>query len=133
MPFPIVALLAAAASDAQQRSQQGDAIFQRTQGALDQIRKRRVAELGGSPYPGMVADYNNDLRQIDSQANANRNNNIGSLLQAYLKQPSAPAEKFGDDFDSTAANLQGDYGMGNVMGKAQLDSWDKDPWGDAGF
>ena len=142
MAFPLLAILASVLSDQQQRKAAADAKVQTAHDATSKILRTRAAELGGSPYPMMEADMRAQMSGIDREADASRNNNIGNLLARYGSDmfDSAPAEKFGDAYDSSFVhqpNLQynTDEGIriGDSMGKAQLDPWDKDPWGDAGF
>lgn len=156
MAFPIMALLTAAASDMQSRQEEKNAIRAAGRQSQDQILSTRARELGGSPYAGMAQDFDNALIDIKRQASKSRNNNIGALLQAYLKKdpaghkpaprsplgPQDPYEKFGDEYVTSfmdQPNLQYNapvegIGMGDAMGKSQMDSWDyQDPWGDAGY
>jgi hypothetical protein len=114
--------------------------MQAGQATQDRINRARVQQLGGQPYGMMAQDFKNQLGAMDRQADQSRNNNIGALLQAYLKTSGPDPEKYGDGYESSFVhqrNLQYDptegIGMGDAMGKAQLDPWDKDPWGDAGF
>lgn len=142
MAFPLIALLTAAASDAQQRSAYGSQVQKAGHDAENQILQTRARELGGSPYPMMAQSFQNSLGDMRRQADDSRNNQIGALLQAYLKSElsSAPSEKYGDPYESSFTNQKnlqydptGGIAMGDAVGKAQLDPWDKDPWGDAGF
>lgn len=137
MAFPILALLAAAASDMGSRKDEADALASQARHNRQAIMQRRAAELGGSPYGMMAAEGKSGLDEISRHAEAGRNNNIGNMLQAYLKTADfgGGGEKYGDDYAKQLAHDPGEggFGMGNVMGKAQLDSWDDDPWGDAGF
>lgn len=136
MAFPLIALITAAASDMQSNADEEAA-----RNALGrQVRQRllhtRAQQMGAQPYGAIESDYENSLANLRQQADASRNNNIGVLLQAYLGHSlSGGGEKYGDDYAQKLAANPGDggFGMGNVMGKAQLDSWDKDPWGDAGY
>jgi hypothetical protein len=137
MAFPIVALIAAAASDMQQRAQHGDNIAEAARAQQDRINRTRVQQLGGQPYGMMAQDFQNQLGMMDRQADQSRNNNIGALLQAYLTSSigNSGNEKYGGDYAKQLGQNPGEggFGAGNVMGKAQLDPWDRDPWGDAGF
>lgn len=137
MAFPLIALLTAGASDLQSNAEEETARLRMAADAKQRILRTRAQELGGSPYGMMAQDYENSLAEFEREAESRRNNNIGALLQAYLKSNtgSSGAESYGDPYaKQLAANPgEGGFGMGNVMGKAQLDPWDKDPWGDAGF
>lgn len=141
MAFPLLAVIGAALSDGQSRQAEAQAIQQAGNASLQKILRTRASELGGSPYAGMAEDHKAMLGDIERQASESRNNNIGNLLQAYLKSsPSAPPEKFGDAYESSFVhqpNLQYNptdgIAMGDAMGKSQIDLWDDDPWGDAGF
>lgn len=142
MAFPIVAVITAALQDQQSRQAEAEAIRQQGQNNLQSILRRRASELGGSPYAMMAEDGRGAIEEIRRQAEASRNNQIGNLLQAYLKGlPSDKPEKFGESYESsflTQPNLQYNasatgIGIGDAMGKSQIDPWDEDPWGDAGF
>lgn len=135
MAFPILALLAAAASDMGSRKDEADALASQARHNRQAIMQRRAAELGGSPYGMMAAEGKNGLDEISRRAEAGRNNNIGNMLQAYLSQPSAPDEDpgiaGGGDGRLGAGPGAGGFNVG--MGGGGPDPWDKDPWGDAGF
>jgi hypothetical protein len=90
MAFPIVALLTAAASDLQTRQQEKEAIGTLGNRNLQEILRRRAAELGGSPYAIMAEDHKSQLSDLRRATDESRNNQIGNLLQAYLKQPKEP-------------------------------------------
>ena len=159
MAFPIVALLTAAASDLQNRKAKRDAINAQGQASLQAILQRRAAELGGSPYYGMAQNNRNALSAIDREADAASNNQIGNLLQAYLKQPSAPEER---ELIGGAPTIYDLPGVGNRSGLSMVDSlfagtpttmpsagalgsvdslfgseptklWEDDPWGSGVF
>lgn len=116
MPFPLIALLTAAASDMQQRSQYGDQVQKLGHDTEQNILNARARQLGAEPYTQMAQDGQNRLEELRRGADASRNNNIGALLQAYLKQKK-PTE---------AAGL-GDADAGLAEG------WEDDPWGAGGF
>lgn len=116
MAFPILALLAAGASDLQQRSDYRDQVAQEARQAPLRIMQAYASRMGGQPYSQMQADSENRLSALKTHADASRNNNIGALLQAYLAQK--------PDKDST--------GLGNP--DASLASgWGDDPWGAGGY
>jgi hypothetical protein len=142
--FPLIAMIASAAlSDAQHNQERGDAHRQTYEDTLNKINRTRAQQLGAQPYSFMVNDMKNANYGIDKAANASSNNNIGAMLASYFMRGigGGSDEKFGDDYESSflkQPNLQYNasedgIGTGDVMGKAQTDPWDKDPWGDAGF
>lgn len=159
MAFPIMALLTAAASDLQSRQAEREALRQAGDAGRQNIMRRRAAELGGSPYYSMGQDTRNALSEIEREARASRNNQIGNLLQAYLKQPSAPEERtlIGgaptiDDlpgvgsrsgigmvdsiFAGTPTTMPSVGGLGEVdslFGNESSKLWEDDPWGSGAF
>ena len=132
MAFPIMALLTAAASDSQQRADEREALMKAGHQNQQNILRQRARELGGNPYGLMAQDGNQQIDEIRRQADDARQNNIGALLQSYLKSEmsSAPAQQETIGGGTWEA---GDGGFQHGMGGASADPWDKDPWGDAGF
>jgi len=137
MAFPIIALLTAAANDANQRSAYRQQVAQEARDAPNRIMRAYASRMGGQPYGQMQAESENRLSALKTQADASRNNQIGALLQAYLSSTGEDKdpEKYGDKYAHELSRNPGEggFGAGNVMGKAQLDPWDRDPWGDAGY
>lgn len=117
MAFPLIALLTAAAGDLKSRSDYANQVQKAGNDAQNRILQTRARELGGSPYGMMAQEFESNLGDMRRQADAQRNNNIGALLQAYLKY---------------GISKEGGGSIGNP--DAPLASgWEDDPWGDAGF
>jgi len=114
--FPIIALLAAAASDKQARAEEA----RQKQNLMTKTRlgimQRQAESEGGNPYGIEAANMRFGLNEIGENAKNSRNNNIGSLLQAYLKSDSKTPDKSGGNPDAPLAS-----------------GWKDDPWGDAGY
>jgi len=132
MAFPILAVLAAALSEQQSQQAKQDAIVQSGRNATQNILRTRANELGGSPYAGMAEDYRAGLGDIERQAEAGRNNNIGNLLQAYLKQ-SPSTKNIGSSSSSLAEAVENPDWAGGDISPAALQPQEQlhklDPWG----
>lgn len=142
MAFPLIALLGSALSDMGRQKESRDSGEQSYWDTLQKIDRTRAQQLGAQPYSFIADDYMNGVQKRHLADAEGSNNGIGSILQAYAMQGlGGGGEKFGDDYESSflkQPNLQYNasedgIGLGDAMGKAQVDPWDKDPWGDAGF
>lgn len=172
MPFPILALVAAAAKDIGNRNDAEAARAQESRDYQARIRRHMTDLLGGgNPYDRMRTDHELQMGGIDRAEDKGSNNNIGALLAALGSGSGAAASATeaasggdktspfgppstlntstyrGGTLDNVLDDVVGKMdnnidsgrwgdapkGFGDVMGKAQDDPWDKDPWGDAGF
>lgn len=135
MAFPLLAVIGAALSEHQSRQAKDEALQRAGQQNTQNILQTHARSLGGSPYAGMNADLQRQFLDIAQQSEASRNNNIGTLLQAYLKKtPEAPVDPgIAGGGDGLLGGGPGAGGFNAGMGGSTLDPWDKDPWGDAGF
>src|SRR5262245_57117781 len=121
MAFPILAVLAAVASDMQNRQAKRHAIQGAGDATRNQILSTRGRQLGGQPYDQMSANLGSQLSSIDRQARDSSNNNIGRLIAAYGKS-------FGDEPDERMIGENNDIptvddlGAGNRSGLSMVDS-----------
>jgi hypothetical protein len=87
MPFPILALVAAAAKDMGNRNDANMAKSEEDRQYQARIRRHMTDMLGGgNPYDRMRTDHEAQLSGINRAEDKNSNNMIGSLLQSYLGQ-----------------------------------------------
>lgn len=92
MPFPILALVAAAAKDIGNRNDAEAAREQESRDYQARIRRHMTDLLGGgNPYDRMRTDHELQMGGIDRAEDKGSNNNIGALLQAYLGSGSGAA------------------------------------------
>lgn len=119
MAFPILAVLAAVASDMQNRQAKRHAIQEAGDATRHQILATRARQLGGQPYSQMSADLSSQLSNIERQARDNSNNNIGRLIAAYGNQKPEPKERMiGENGDIPTVD---DLGAGNRSGLQMVD------------
>lgn len=142
MAFPIVAVLGALLSDQQNRKAKSDAIRQAGTANTQNILRSQARALGGSPYTGNAEDLKRSFHEISQQAEAQRNNQIGSILQAYLSQPSNDERTIGGGIGAAGTPTVDDIGAGSVSSDRMLNDefggestklWEDDPWGSGVF
>lgn len=125
MAFPLIALLTAAASDAQSNANEETARAQMGRNVRQRLLHTRAQQMGAQPYGAIESDYETSLGDLKRQAEASRNNNIGALLQAYLRQD--------PDKDKDKDKRGGGGGASGMPDEAQwsqmLAERPEDPWG----
>lgn len=126
MAFPIIPIVAALLSDQQSRTAEKDAIARAGTNAHQGILRRRASELGGSPYGMMAEDFSGQLNDIKAQAEAGRNNQIGNLLQAYLKKDDKKKKGDNDDEEDSPGQAVLTSGVESLFGDSGGDL--EDPW-----
>jgi hypothetical protein len=125
MAFPWLALLATGASELGRISDRDKAIREQGQAIQDRIRRTRAQQLGAQPYGMMAADFEMGLDDMRRKSDEQGSNNLGLLLQSYLKSemngpPEGGIGQRGDDSEEGFARRRAARAGGELIGHPAL-------------